>query len=144
MLTGAVLVISTLSLVADDLRIIGHSINWQLNPSIENQPTIDLAEQHRQVLRILLNELAAQQRFCQFNPPNKVDLEISDNYKCIDGFISLPTIYYDLMKNSVAFFVACLRHSPSELEIITGLPESCSLNLLIRMQKLARGNNVDI
>ncbi len=48
--------------------------------------------------------------------------------------MQLPVAYARLMIDAVASFAAELRSSPTELEVVTGLPGSTTAELLSRLQ----------
>ncbi len=126
---------SGLSVVADDLRIIGHAINWRLNGPYKHTSPPGLSEEDRQVLRILFNEVCCQQRVLQFGAKS-ILIEVREPYSCEDGRIQLPSAYFRLVKDAVASFLGELQHSPSELELVTSSPASNSSELLLRMQAI--------
>jgi hypothetical protein len=131
-------VASSLSLVTDEIRIIGHSINWRLNVPCGH--AFEFSEVERQVLRLLFNELCCQQRACQFGAKS-ILIQIGQSYSCADGRMQLPLRYFRLMTAAVASFLEESRHSPSELEAITGSPVSKTIELLSRMQTMAYGEH---
>lgn len=120
-------------LVVDELRVIGHAINWRLNGPCEHIAPRELSEGDRQSLRILFNEVCSQQRFCQFGGKS-VLIEVRESYSCSDGRMELPSASFSLIRDAVAAFLGELQHSPTELEVLTGLPASVSSGLLTRMQ----------
>ncbi len=126
---------SALSVVADELRIIGHAINWRLNGSYEHTSPPELGEEDRQVLRILFNEVCCQQRACQFGA-KPILIEVREPYSCVDGRVQLPLAYFRLVKDAVAAFLAELQHSPTELEVVAGSPASSASGLLSRMRAI--------
>lgn len=121
--------------MTDELRIIGHAINWRLNGTYELTSPPGVNEEDWQVLRILFNEVCSQQRACQFGA-KPILMEVGEPYSCADGRMQLPSAYFCLMKDAVTFFVGEMQHSPTELEVITGSPASKTSTLLSRMQAI--------
>jgi hypothetical protein len=122
-----------LSVIDEELRVIGHAINWRLNGPFEHTSPPELSEEDRQVLRIFFNEVCCQQRVCQFGAKS-ILIEVRDRYSCADGRMQLPSAYFRLMKDAVASFFGELQYSPTELEVVTGSPASGTSGLLSRMQ----------
>jgi len=130
---GDNLVPSTLELATDELRTIGHAVNWRLNGPYHQTSPPGLSEEEKQSLRILFNELCAQQRVCQFGAAS-ISLQIGVPDGCADGQMQLPPAYYRLIRDAVASLVSELQHSPAELEIITGWPAAHTSELLSRIE----------
>ena len=128
-------VASSLSVGADELRVIGHAITWRLNGPYEHASPPGLSDEDRQILRILFNELCSQQRASQFSA-KPVWIEVEKLYACKDGWMQLPPAYFRLMTDAVASFVGEFRHTPTELKVVTGLPASNALRLLSRMEAI--------
>ncbi|MEI7684782.1 MAG: hypothetical protein WCL32_07120 [Planctomycetota bacterium] len=126
---------TTISLTSDDLRIIGHSINWELNVPYERTIRPDLSPEERQILRIISNELCCQQRACHFGRQTAL-IEVGESYFCEDGRMRLPLLYFRLMTEAVVSFLGELSQSPTEVEIVTGSPMASTVELLERMRSM--------
>ena len=124
---------TTLALTADELRIIAHTINWELNVAYEHTPAPARTEEERQILRILFNELCTQQNASRF-AAKPLLIRLGRTYSCEDGWMQLPRAYLRLMTDAMASFLAELGHSPTEIEVVTGLPASSLTALLSRMR----------
>src|SRR5579862_6707290 len=98
----------TFDLSGDDIRIITAAISWQANIPYERTPPPKVCEKDKQTLRILFNELCAQQQFCLFGA-SSVIIEVGESYACEDGRMRLPLAYFHLMAEAVASFFGELR-----------------------------------
>ena len=123
-----------LSLSADDLKIIGHALTWVLNMPSERTPSPGLSTKQRQEIRILVNELLAQQRACEFGP-SVISLKIGDSFFCEDWQMQVTLEYFSLIVASLAAFYLELQHSPTELEVVTGLPVAKITALSTELQR---------
>jgi hypothetical protein len=128
-------VVSSLSVGGDELRIIGHAINWRLNHAYEHTSPPELSEEDRQTLRILFNELCSQQRAFQFNGKPTL-IEVRAPYACEDGAMRLSPAYFRLMTDAVGSVVQEYRQAPTEWQVVTGLPASDTSKLLSRMEAI--------
>src|SRR5436190_893235 len=128
---------ASVALSSEELRIIGHSINWQLNVPYEHTLPPQLSEPDAQVLRLLFNELVSQNRHSLFSD-SPVLIEIKDPYLCTDGRMQLPPDYFRLMTDAVGSFVKEVGSSPVEMEVITGSTCSKTSELLARLQPMLR------
>ena len=122
-----------LRLAADEIRIIGHSINWRLNGPYEHTSPSESSAEDMQTLRIMFNELCCQQRACQFGEPSII-IEVGLPYSCTDGRMQLPPTYFRLIMDALALFLGEFRHYPADLELLTALPLASTSELFSRMQ----------
>ncbi len=118
-----------LSLTSEHLRIIGYAIGWRLNGPYERTSPPALKEEDRQTLRILFNEIAVQQIACQFGI-SSVTARLGQSYCCADGLMQLPWSHLELMTDSLAWLLAELADSPTELRVVTGSEPSKALETL--------------
>ena len=126
---------ASLSLGSDEVRIIGHAINWRLNVPYEHSSPSPLSEQEAETLRSLFNDLCSLNRLC-LSGLESVLVEIEESYACGEGRLQLPRRYYRLMTDAVASFFKELRASPTELEVVTGSPSIKTSELLSRLQAI--------
>jgi hypothetical protein len=117
----------------DDFRIIGHSINWRLNGPHERTTPPQLSDENRELLKLMFNELRGQMMAC-LSSGEATLVEIGSPYCYIDRVVRFPPDYFNLLIETVASFIEELKDSRSELEIVTGVPKSVSLDLLSRMK----------
>jgi hypothetical protein len=123
-----------IALGPDDLRIIGHSINWELNVPYDHSPPPRLSEQEAAALNGLFTDLCRLNRHCLAGGVDSVLVEVADPYSVSDDRIRLPALYLTLMTEAVASFLREVGHSSTELEVVTGLPWSKTPELLARLQ----------
>src|SRR4051794_32315047 len=90
----------SVSLVPEDLKVIGHSINWQLNGDYEHTPRPKLSEQEAETLSRLLTDLIGLTRV----GASSVPVEIGDPYLCEPDRLRLPPPTFRLMAGAVASF----------------------------------------
>lgn len=121
----------------EELRIIGHAINWQLNVPHERISPPQLSEQEKGNLTHMLADLCSTIRL-RGSGLDSLSVEVGEFYGCVGFRMSLPHEYLRLMTEAVASFFEELRFSPTELEIVTGLPPSKTSELLSRLQTTYR------
>ncbi|HYV39866.1 MAG TPA: hypothetical protein VE988_29530 [Gemmataceae bacterium] len=128
---------SNLKLGSDELRIIGHAINWQLNVPYEHTSPPQLCEEDAAFLSDLLTDLSRLNRMCLSNGVS-VSVETGDPYSCKGGMVLLPSKKLRLMTDAVASFLGELQSTPAELEIVTGLPTSKTAELLSQLEAMSQ------
>ena len=124
---------TTLSLGSDDLRIIGHAINWQLNGPYEHTPPPHLKEEDAEALQLLFNDVCKLNQKCLADSQS-IGIEPGETYLCHGGRMTTSQRYFQLMTDAVASFFAELQSSPEELSIVTGLPSAKTSDVLARLQ----------
>lgn len=113
----------------NELRIIGHAINWVLNGPYEHTAPPSLSEQERDILGLLLGDVCR----C-LSDSGSANLAVAEPYSCTGGQMRLPPARLRLITDAVASFSNELRSSPVELEVVTGLPPSKTTELLSRLR----------
>jgi hypothetical protein len=112
---------TTMAIDGDAIRILGHSIIFVLHLQQEYTGEYTINREQKQLLRILFNELCAQQRSFQFNESPTI-VKIASSYYCEDGFMELPTDHLELMTNSVARLFECVRSAKPGLARVVAWP----------------------
>jgi hypothetical protein len=128
---------ASITLRPEELRIIGHSITWQMYIRHENTPAPRLGAQETGILTSVFNNLCDLNRSC-FSGAEAVSVEIGEPCLCEPGRIRLPQAHFRLMTAAVASFFEELRSSPIEIEVLTGSPWSKTAELLTRLQTTDR------
>ena len=117
----------------DELRIIGHSINWQLNGPYEYTSPPHLSEQDADILRLLFNDFCSLNQLC-FSGCESVQVAVGEPYSIASGRMQLPPTYLCLMTDAVASFFREVGPDMTEISVITGLPGFKTAELLSRLQ----------
>ena len=124
-----------LALGADDLRIIGHAINWRLNVPYEHTTPPPLTESEQTILSRTFTDVCALHRLCVgHSAANSVSVERGEPYSSADGRMLLPDLHLRLVTDALASFFEELHSSPTEIEVVTGLPPSKTSELLSRLR----------
>jgi hypothetical protein len=126
--------LASIYLDSDDLRIIGHSINWELNVPFEKTVAPHLSEKDTETLNSLMDELCELNRQWCLPQGKAAQVEIGEEHQIGPGQIALPASCLRLVSQAVASFRDELSSSPTEVEIVTGLPMSSTQELLDRLR----------
>ena len=118
---------------SEELRIIGHAINWQLNVPFERSAPPRFNERETEVLSRLFADVCELNRRC-LSGMESVSLEVGEPYLCAGGRMRLPPDDFRMMTEAIASFLSELGSSPSEIEIVTGAPSSKTAELLSRLR----------
>jgi hypothetical protein len=107
-----------LELGADDLRIIGHSINCQLNVPAERILASKLSQEERRILHTQFLDVREVHRvYLSQSQLLPVQIGASNSYSVAQLTLSLAD--FRLMTDSVASFLGEFNHSPDEIHAIT-------------------------
>ena len=124
-----------LALGADDLRIIGHAINWRLNVRYEHTIPPPLTASERTTLSQTFADVCAlHQRCAGGGAVNSVWVERGQSYSCAECRMLLPDDQLRLVTDALASFMEELHASPTEIELVTGSPPSKTSELLSRLR----------
>ena len=124
---------TNIALGSEELRIIGHAINWQLNVPFERSTPLRLSERETGILSKLFADLCDLNRLCLAGMES-VSLEVGEPYLCAEGRMRMPPDDFRMMTEAIASFLSELESSPSEIEIVTGAPSSKTAELLSRLR----------
>jgi hypothetical protein len=128
--------IATLSLGPEELRIIGHAINWQLNVPYEHSPPPDLSDEEVTALSRIFSDLTSLMARCR-SGAESVAIEVGGFSRVEGNHLGLSPTELRLLTGAVASFLGELQGSPTEVEVVTGLPWARTAEVLARLQATA-------
>lgn len=121
----------------EELRIIGHAINWRLNLPYENTSPSRLSEEEANTLSRILADLSGLIA-AYWSGARPVEIELGDSCVRAENRLLLSPSGFRLVIGAVASFIRELGSSPTEMEVVTGAPWSKTPEVLSRLQALSR------
>lgn len=125
------------SLNTDELRILGHAINWQLNGPFEHTHPPRLTEHEASRLLCIFNEICDLRRLFE-RQLGTVLVIIGEPCSFISGRLQLSPVDYQLMAKAVSYFFNEFRSSPEEITVVTGSHWLMTAELLSRLEAMYR------
>jgi len=118
-----------MSFTRTDIKIVAHAINWVLNVPFNNTEPPQLSEQDQHKLELVFarfTEILAKQSA-------RVSLRKSNEFKLEGDILYCPSGHIALIFRALRAFSQELAQSPTEIEIVTGLPAANLQELCRRM-----------